>query len=240
MKVRRSIRFSMLAVAVLVLLVPSLRAQAPEGPMRPEGGGMGRGQGIHGTVMAVFPNYLTLKTEEGDTYKVNTGANTRIFKDRAPAKTTDIHPGDMLMIGGEIDAKEKTVGAAFIAVVDAERVRKMREDLGKTWVGGKITAIDETKITIQRIDGMSQTISVDENTSFRKRRESITLADIKVGDNVTARGQVKDGVFVAAELGVGGQGMMGMGGGPGRRGGGGGMGPGGADTSDPNPPGSPK
>jgi hypothetical protein len=118
-------------------------------------------------------------------------------------------------------------------------MRKMREELGKSWVAGKVTGIDETKITIHRVDGVTQTIAVDENTSFRRRRESVTLADIKVGDNVSARGQVKDGTFVAAELGIGGGGMM-MGGGPGGKHSGGGVGPGGADTSEPNPPASPK
>ena len=197
--------------------------------------GMGRGQGVRGTVTSVAGPEVTIKTDEGDVYKVTTGANTRIMKDRQPAKTTDIHPGDMLMVGGEVDAQAKTVGAAFVAIVDAERVKKMREDLGKTWVAGKVTSIDETKITIQRVDGATQTISVDENTSFRKRRESITLADIKAGDSISARGQLKDGVFVAAELGVGGPGM-----GMGRGMRGGGVGPGGADTSEPNPPASPK
>ncbi len=210
----------------------SLTALAQDAPQRPEGGGpgmMGRGQGVGGTVTAIAGSDYTIKTEEGDAYKVTTTVNTRIMKDRQPAKASDIHVGDMLMIGGVVDAKAKTVGAAFVAVVDAEQVKKMREDLGKTWVAGKVTAIDETKITIHRVDGVSQTIAVDENTSFRSRRESVTLADIKVGDNVNARGAVKDGVFVAAELGVGGPGggMMMQGGGR-RAGAGGGAGAGGA------------
>jgi hypothetical protein len=41
----------------------------------------------------------------------------------------------------------------------------------------------------------------DENTTFRRRRDPITLADIQVGDIVRAEGAVKDGVFTAATVG---------------------------------------
>lgn len=221
-------RMGLLAGAGVFVVAMSLTGMAQDAPQRPEGGGpgmMGRGQGVGGTVTAISGSDYTIKTEEGDVYKVTTSVNTRIMKNQQPAKTSDIKVGDMLMVGGVVDAKTKTVAAAFAAVVDAEQVKKMREDLGKTWVAGKVTAIDETKITIHRVDGVSQTIAVDENTSFRSHRESVTLADIKVGDNVSARGALKDGVFVAAELGVGGpgNGMMMQGGGR-RMGGAGGAG----------------
>jgi hypothetical protein len=44
---------------------------------------------------------------------------------------------------------------------------------------------------------------VDENTSFRKDNESITLADIKVGDQVFGRGELKNDIFVPSQLNVG-------------------------------------
>ena len=42
----------------------------------------------------------------------------------------------------------------------------------------------------------------DENTSFRKRRDPITLADVQVGDMVRVEGAVKDGTFVATTVAV--------------------------------------
>ena len=48
-----------------------------------------------------------------------------------------------------------------------------------------------------------QTIEVDENTSFRKQGESITLPDIKVGDKVFGRGEMKNETFVPQVLNVG-------------------------------------
>ena len=95
-----------------------------------------------------------------------------------------------------------------------KKFEKARADFGKTWTAGSIQSIEETKITIKRPDNVTQTIVVDENTSFRKRRDSITLADIKVGDNVTARGALQGGNFLATVLSVGGPGGGGFRGGP--------------------------
>jgi hypothetical protein len=124
-------------------------------------------------------------------------------------------------------------------------VKKARENMGKTYITGKVTAIDmdALKVTVIRPDGVSQVISVDEQTSFKRGGrgmaaiangggvvemgsggvgggrgngagsgsganagsgggESITFADVKVGDSVAGRGALKNGVFVPTELGV--------------------------------------
>lgn len=227
MKIRKLNQLCLVALAAsaLGLSLPAIAQEGPDGPppgdmQGPPGGGMGMGRGVRGTVTAIKGKQITIKTDEGDVYTVTTGDNTRIMKARQAAAVTDVHVGDMLMAGGVVDASAKTVGAVFVAIVDAEQVKKMREDLGKTWISGKVTAIEGTKVTVLRMDGVSQTIGVDENTSFHKRRDSITLADIKVGDPVNGQGALKDGVFVATRLNVGGRmggpgGMGPMGGGPG-------------------------
>ena len=46
-----------------------------------------------------------------------------------------------------------------------------------------------TRITVLRVDQETQVVTVDENTSFRDRTgQSATLADIKPGDRIMARG----------------------------------------------------
>ncbi len=204
-----------LPLLLIIAFTPSVRAQ--EAP--PQGGSMGSGQGggmmgpgrgIGGAVTAISGSTITIKTEEGDTYQVLTSANSRIGKrvDRQlePVKITDIHVGDSVMAGGEVDAKAKTIGAVFVMVLTPEQAaqaKKMREDFGKTWTAGEVTAIKDTDITIKRRDGVIQTISVDENTSFKKRADSITLADIQVGDPLRATGALKGSSFVAATVNVG-------------------------------------
>jgi hypothetical protein len=166
-------------------------------------GFMGLGSAVHGTVTAIAGSEFTIKTEDGTLYKVATGPNTHIMKDRQPIQASDVHAGDVVMAGGEVDEKAHTVGAVFFAVLDAEQVARMKQmqaDFGKTWTAGKITAIKDLTLTIERPDKKTQTIAVDENTSFRKHRESITLADIKVDDAVSAHGALQGGNFLATEL----------------------------------------
>jgi len=50
------------------------------------------------------------------------------------------------------------------------------------------------------VDNAEHTFVADENTSFRRRREPVTLADIQVGSNVRVDGTVKEGVFVASTV----------------------------------------
>lgn len=228
MRQRRSCKLGwrqvLLALAVGILLAGSGVVQAQDGS------GEGRvafagGQMVRGTVTAVTADQLTVKTEEGDVYQVAISANTRVMKDRQPIKVADIKAGDGVGAMGVMDAPTKTVHAVFVAVIDAEQVKKAREGLGKVYITGKVTAIDmdDAKITVMRPDHVSQVIQADEGTSFRRggRREqaamtgapvaagantsstggeSITLADVKVGDLVMGRGAVKNGSFVPTEL----------------------------------------
>ena len=179
------------------------RAQEAGGP--PDGDGIGRafgkGNGIRGTVTAAASSSFTIRTDEGDNYQVLYSPNTRLMKDRQPIEAADVHVGDMLMAGGIVDATAKTVGAVFIVDIDAKDVRDARAAFGKTWLVGKVTAIHELKITIERAgDKQAQIVAVDENTSFRKRREDVTLADVKVGDVISAEGALHADTFLATDL----------------------------------------
>ena len=165
------------------------------------GQAFGKGNGVRGSVTAVAADSFTIHTDEGDTYKIFYSPNTRLMKDRQPIEAADIHVGDMLMAGGLVDAKAKTVGAVLLYDIDAQEVRKARASFGKTWVMGKVTAVHELRITIERAgDKQTQVVAVDENTSFRKRREDVTLADVKVGDTISADGALHADTFVAANL----------------------------------------
>jgi hypothetical protein len=203
-----------LILPLLLLAVAALSTCAQDSPPQGNwgggmGGGVGGGRGTGGVVTAISGSTITIKTEEGDTYQVFTSANSHIMKQREPIKISDIHVGDALMAGGEIDSKAKTIGAVFVAILTPEQAaqaKKMRDDYGKTWTAGEVTAIKDTDITVKRRDGVAQTISVDENTSFKKHRDSITLADIQVGDRLMAQGALKGSSFLATSVTVGGPG----------------------------------
>ncbi len=123
-----------------------------------------------------------------------------------PIKPTDIKVGDAITAMGEVDAAAKSIGAVAIVLVDPERAQQMRQmqaNYGKTWIMGKVTAIDGVKVTLMgSIDNAAHAFVADENTRLRKRREPITLADIQIGDMIRAEGAVKDGVFTATTANV--------------------------------------
>jgi hypothetical protein len=121
-------------------------------------------------------------------------------------KATDIKAGDAVGAMGELDATAKSMGAVAIFQLDPERARQMAEmqaNYGKTWIQGKVTAIDGVKVTVMgSIDNAAHDFVADENTTLRKRREPITLADIQVGDMVRADGTLKGGTFTATTVNV--------------------------------------
>jgi Domain of unknown function (DUF5666) len=224
-----------------VSAIPALQAQEGPPPQQqgPGGGGRGMGMlmggnGVHGTVTTISGNEITVKDEEGQVYKIETGPNTHFRKDREDAKLSDLHTGDMVVAMGNLDDQSKTLGAMFVMVLDpeqAQRMEQMRASFGKTWTAGRVTAIKDLTLTVERPDHLTQTITVNENTEFRKRGpagpQDIAFPDIKIGDRVTARGAVQSDTFVATELSV----MV-----PGERGAGrSGGGPNGPGAAQPQP-----
>jgi hypothetical protein len=236
----------LLLIAAAVALPVTVLAQDEQDGPRQGGVAFAGGQMVRGTVTATTADHLTVKTEAGEVYQVALSANTRLSKDRQPVKMADIKVGDAVGAMGVLDAPTKTVHAVFVGVIDAEQMKKARENMGKTYITGKVTAIDmdALKLTVMRPDGVSQVIGVDEQTSFKRGGrgmaaiasgagviemgggggagrgmgagpggtgagagngsggESITFADMKVGDTVAGRGALKNGMFVPTELGV--------------------------------------
>ena len=176
MKVTRGAGFRWMG-GVMLLLALGLgvaAAQDEAGPQR--GGGFAGGQMIRGIVTAASGDKLTLKTEQGEQYQVVTTTNTRIMKDRQPVKLAEIPVGAGVGAVGLLDAPTRTVHAMMVMVIDPEQVKKAREGMGKVYIAGKITKMDETKLTVLRSDGVTQTIEVDETTSFKRGGRGMRMA----------------------------------------------------------------
>ncbi len=205
------------------------------------GMGVAGGRGVMGTVTEADADHFMVRTEDGQVYTVHFSANTRMMKQAAGSggrgmrrgsgadtgerpprnmtppetiKAADIKVGDAIGAMGEVDSSAKSVGAVAIVLLDPEtaaRMEEMRANYGKTWIQGKVTAIDGVKVTLMgTVDNAAHSFIADENTTFRKRRDPITLTDIQVGDMVRADGAVKGGVFTAATVSVMGKPMGGM------------------------------
>lgn len=251
----------MLVAVLLVASGPRMQGQdQPAGQGQGQGRGRGgfgggqMGQRVQGIVTAATASKVTIKTDAGDSYDITVSENARVMKSGQPIKLSDVKPGDSITAMGQVDAAAKTVQAMMLMDVDAATLAKAKENMGKTYITGRITAIDadNLKLTVMRTDNVSQVIAVDDGTSFQRgnrgvaadvaaaggvaggtfgggmRRggqggqaaappalESITLADIKVGDSLMATGTLKNGAFTVLKMGVTPPGIMG---GQGRRG----------------------
>ena len=215
-----------MATVVLSLVLASGQAQERRGMNMPPG------ENVVGKVMAVSKDSLTISPlTGGELVRVKVTETTRVSKDRQPFKLEDIKVDETVFVRGEL--KNNVMQAAVVGVVNPEMAERIQqgggpggardgmmaglkpEDMGKKFIVGEVKAINETRLTIARPDGQTQDIEVDENTSFKKGSESITLPDIKVGDFVRGRGELKDNMFVPKELSVGRSQARNMMGGPG-------------------------
>ena len=203
-------------VALLLLAAASyLTAQDtnsdPQRPERRERAGMDV-PGVGGTITAIEGQTITLRSSRGTMATVKTSDSTTFRHGGQAVKLSELKIGNSIFVVG--DEKDGVwIAKAIRLQPDAAG---FRQELGKRLIAGEVKKIDETKLTILRSDGESQVIEVDEGTSFRnQKRESITLADIKTGDHVFGRGEVKNGVFVPQVLNVGDISRMGQ---PGFRG----------------------
>jgi len=164
--------------------------------------------GVGGQITAIEGSTVTLHTFRGETAKVNITSSTRLTRDRNPAKLGDFKVGDRVFVSGD-QGKDGVWTANVLAQRSGEGPRagvaqQNPEDNGKTYIFGVLANIDGTKLTIKKPDNSEQVIEVDDNTSFHnERRESVTLAEIKVGDFVRGPGAMKNGVFVAKVLNAG-------------------------------------
>jgi hypothetical protein len=160
-------------------------------------------QAIRGVVSRVSGSSVFLKTQNGTLYQVETGPNTHFVRKGEAATGNTAHPGDTVLAGGELDAKKHTLGAVFVAVVNPEELAELdqrRGQWGKTWLAGTVTAKNGTSLVVKRPDGVIDTVTVDEDTSFRKKHQSITLPDVQVGDGMTATGVQGKAGFAAKVL----------------------------------------
>jgi Domain of unknown function (DUF5666) len=157
-----------------------------------------------GKITAIREGVIELTTPDEQTVTVKLTGQTEFRKDREPAKATDFKVGDTVMVRGDENADHsvtakvvgsRTGGPGGPGGPGGQGGRQMGT-LGKDYVVGEVKAIDAPRLTLLRPDNVTQTLELNEETSLRKGRDSITMADIHVGDHVMARGAMEGDLFV--------------------------------------------
>ncbi len=201
-----------LFVALMVCSLGSV-AEEPAGPaasgnpQQQQGQGRGWGDGprpIFGKITSIGAGTLVLTRQDGQTVTVKWTDATEFRKERAKATAADFKVGDVVMVRGDENADHtvtaKIVGTRGGGPLSPGGPGDRMGTLGKDYVVGEVKSIEAPKITVLRPDHVTQTLELNEETTIRKNRESITMADIQVGDHVMARGAMQNDLFLPKGL----------------------------------------
>jgi len=181
-----------------------------QGPPPSGGRGQGRrgsmeGRGTIGKITSMSGNSLVVTRPDGTNVTVNLTDKTEFRMDHQPAKLANFKVGDFVMVRGDENA-DHTVTAQLLggrsgnAGPAAGGGGPAFGEMGKDFVAGDVKTIDAPKITILRTDNVTQTLELNEDTSLRKGRESITMADIQPGDHIMVRGGMTNNAFQPKSL----------------------------------------
>jgi hypothetical protein len=218
----RSLFLSLAAASIMgPVYVPSARAQTPQsdatqvpaappstmqvGPEGSRRGGELRGRGVFGKISAIQADSIELIGQDGSKFSVKVTSSTEFRKERQPAKLSDFRVGDAVAVR----TNQAGATAVMIVAVPAGGFAgrgggagggggqfMMQGTMGKDYVVGEVKTVAAPKLIIVRVDNVTQTLELNEDSSLRRGRESITMADIQPGDHLFARGAVANDVFV--------------------------------------------
>lgn len=170
----------------------------PTGDRGPRRGSAREGYGTGGKITAIHGNSLQLAKPDGSTITVNLTDKTEFRKDRQPAKLSDFKVGDFVMASGD-ENPDHSVTAQLLRGRSANGGPGGGvgfAEMGKDFVAGVVKSVDAPKLTVLRADNITQTLELNEETSLRRGRESITMADIQPGDHIVIRGGLQNNIFV--------------------------------------------
>jgi Domain of unknown function (DUF5666) len=180
-------------------------AGAAQGPGR----GGDRRPSLFGKLTAVHDQSIEITRQGGDTVTVKISGSTQFRKEGEAAKLTDLKVGDILFVRGAENADHTWTAEMIGTRPNGGGGRQGGRSepgsgpgggrpagvLGQDYVFGEVKAMDAPKLTILRPDNVTQTVELNEETSLRKGRDSITMADIQAGDHIMVRGAMVNNAF---------------------------------------------
>jgi preprotein translocase subunit YajC len=189
---------------------PSAPQDQVQAPLSGSGRGTGRagtrdGHGTVGKITVIHGNSLQVVRPDGSTVTVNLTDKTEFRKDRQPAQLSDFKVGDFVMVRGDENADHSVTAQSLSGRSGNGGPGGMGSgpgggaafgEMGKDFVAGVVKSVDAPKLTVVRADNVTQTLELNEDTSLRRGRESVTMADIQPGDHVVIRGGLQNNVFV--------------------------------------------
>ncbi len=203
---------------------PPPQTPAPsQDPPQGQGRGGERRPGVFGKLTAIHDQSLEITRQDGSVVTIKLSGSTQFRKDREAAKLSDFKVGDTVGVRGQENQDHSWTAESVGSFAGgfgrgqgggagagngrgagpaggapgAGGPGGMRQlgVLGQDYIFGEVKSIDAPKITILRPDSVTQTVELNEETSLRKGRDSVTMADIQPRDHVMVRGGMANNVF---------------------------------------------
>jgi hypothetical protein len=179
---------------------PSAANPTPGGRQRRQNQDENGPRPVFGRIVAIQDGVMKISRPDGSEATVKITSTTEFRKDREPAKLKDFKVGDGVVVRGEENPDYSFTAQMIVGRNGNGPNGPNRQNpvgtLGKDFVIGEVKALDPPSITVMRTDNVKQTFELNEDTSLRKGRESVTMADVQVGDHIFARGALQDNQFV--------------------------------------------
>ena len=156
---------------------------------------------MFGRIAAIQDGAIRITRPDGSETTVKITAQTEFRRDREAAKLKDFKVGDGVLVRGT-ENPDFSVTAQMVAgrtgngAGNGPNRQNPVGTLGVDFVVGEVKALDPPSLTVMRTDNVKQTFELNEDTSLRRGRDSVTMADLQVGDHVFARGALEQKQFV--------------------------------------------
>jgi hypothetical protein len=199
-----------LTAGLAILLSISLMAQSqgqeneppPGPPPMQQGVGPGmRSPGAGGTIVSVGVGQIQIKKMNGETQTVLVNDQTRIREGQRDNQKTlrldDLKPGDHVMVMGQLNDNKEFV-ATFVHRLTPEEMARSQSAGDRAF--GQIVSIEGNEMKVHNQYRGDQTIVVNDQTTFMRDGQAITLKDLKVGERVFAMGKETDGKLTAERV----------------------------------------
>ena len=179
----------------------------------------GRAPGVFGTVSAVNGNSLTVQSKgfgenaTATTYTVNAAAAT-VTKNGSASSVSSIAVGDTIMAAGTVNGTSVTATTIRDGAFGRGMMGRKGEGQwsatstppapgiqgnGQPVVGGTVTAISGTTLTVTNKSNVSYTVNAA-STTVQKAGVSSTIAQVAVGDSIVVQGTVNGTSITASSI----------------------------------------
>lgn len=160
---------------------------------------IGKVTAINGTTITISSMTPWNKDSKTTVYTVD-ATNAKIEKESVDNETiSDIKVGDMIVVEGTVTGTTVVATEIHSGLFKAkwEDAKDSFVTSGDPVIGGTVTAVSDSTITIKNKDDVTYTINAKDAKIVRKGFDTSVLSDIKVGDNILVQGVVNNTTVTA-------------------------------------------